>query len=103
MAIHRTPINYTEHGENYTEYGNGPTGNTSSDLTGAMMTMRGMFQADHRFTGQSLKRFVTVIVSAGEALDMESLETITKLLYSDGIDFISVGKGINIVIVVVCM
>ena len=95
MDIHRTLKNLTEYGQNYRVYGNGTTGDTRRDLTSAMMTMRGMFQADHRFAGQSQKRFVTVIVSAGVALDMDRLETITKLLYSDGIDFISVGKGIS--------
>jgi len=96
MDIHRTPTNYRGHGKNYTEYGNGTTGDTKTDLVSAMETMRGMFQADHRFSEQSLtQRFVTLIVSAGVAFDMESLETITKLLYSDGIDFISVGKGIS--------
>ena len=54
MDIRRTPANYTEH-ENRT---------SQIDLTRAVKTMRVMFRADQHFAGKSLKRVVTVIVTA---------------------------------------
>jgi len=88
MDINRTP-------KNYTELGNGIIEGRTLDLTSAMMTMREMFRADHRFAGQWLNRFVTVIVTTGVVFDIDRLERETQLLISEGVDVICIGKGIS--------
>ena len=79
---------------NYTVYGNGTIEEPRHDLTSAMVTMQDMFGADHRFDGMSQKRFVTLVVTSGSVFSYDNLEKESKTLYLDGVDFISIGKGI---------
>ena len=87
VTVHAKTLNYTVHG-------NGTIEDPRNDLTSAMLTMQDMFGADHRFDGMSQKRFVTLIVTSGSAFDYDELEKESKNLYLDGVDFISIGKGI---------
>jgi len=86
ILLHSKTINYIMHG-------NGTVEDPRNDLTSAMITMQDMFGADHRFVEMSQKRFVTLIVTSGSAFNYDNLEKESKTLYLDGVDFISVGKG----------
>ena len=72
----------------------GGPGTKKTCLTDAMTAMRAMFGADQRFR-KSLERFVTVIISSGFVFDMDRLEKATVALFTAGVDFISIGKGIS--------
>ena len=74
---------------------NGETGSQITSLTNAMTAMRGMFGADNRFTVQSLERYVAVVISSGFVSNMDRLEKATEPLFTAGVDFISIGKGIS--------
>ena len=73
----------------------GGTARNRTSLTDAMTAMRGMFEADKRFTVKSQERYVAVIISSGFVPKMEPLYKATEPLFTAGVDFISIGKGIS--------
>ena len=67
-----------------------PSGGTN--IYKALLKLRNMFQADHRFDGQPNKRFVAVIITDGKDEDSRRVKSAADSVHAAQIDVISIGK-----------
>ena len=67
-----------------------PSGGT--DIYTALVTMRRMFQADHRFDGKPDKRFIAIVITDGEDARYTQVQSEASAAHDDGISIISIGK-----------
>ena len=59
---------------------------------GALVKIRGMFQADHRFDGQPYKRFVAIFITDGWDGAYTQVQSEATAAHDDDIVIISIGK-----------
>ena len=59
---------------------------------GALVKIRSMFQADHRFDGQPYKRFVAIFITDGRDGAYTQVQSEATAAHADDIAIISIGK-----------
>lgn len=69
-----------------------PAGGTN--IYAALSTMRNMFQAEQRFDGKSLKRFVAIIITDGVDNQPALVQSEARAAHADGIVVMPIGKTV---------
>ena len=75
-----------------------PGASGGTDIYKALTTMRNMFNANHRFDGKPLKRFIAIVITDGEDTQHEHVQSAASAAHADGIVIISIGKTAYVVI-----
>ena len=75
-----------------------PGASGTTDIYKALTTMRNMFNANHRFDGKPLKRFIAIVITDGEDTHHAQVQSAASAAHADGIVIISIGKTAYVVI-----
>ena len=75
-----------------------PGASGTTDIYKALTTMRNMFNANHRFDGKPLKRFIAIVITDGEDTHHADVQSAASAAHADGIVIISIGKTAYVVI-----
>ena len=65
----------------------------STNIYVALVTMRGMFQSDHRFDGEPYKRSIAIVITDGVDSHFKQVQSEASAAHADGIAIISIGKS----------
>ncbi|KAI0207198.1 hypothetical protein LSAT2_008126 [Lamellibrachia satsuma] len=71
-----------------------PAGGTN--IHKALVMLRNMFQADHRFDGQAKKQFLAVVITDGKDEDSRRVKAAADAVHAEQINVISIGFGNDI-------
>ena len=67
-----------------------PAGGTN--IYKALVMLRNMFQADHRFDGQAKKQFFAVVITDGKDEDSRRVKAAADAVHAEQINVISIGR-----------